>query len=362
MGIAQRPQGRGSPAGPLTVWVHPKIPIFRLLWLLGWARHPGWLGPDPIGYSPADELVPVIAEAFCVQAERTLRRGLLLGYREVDGTETVLRGRLRSGDQLRQRFGIALPLLVRYDDHLADIAENRLLRAAAAKLLRLPGVGEAARRRLRGLMGLLADVSDLVPGRPLPRWLPTRLNARYHDALWLAEIILAAGAVDHQPGSVRLDGFLVDVYQVFEDFVTATLRADLEQFGGRCQPQDPYTLDDDSQIAIRPDLVWRLDGRPAAVVDAKYKAESPGGFPQADMYQAFAYATAYRLRAAHLIYAEGNEVARDWTVRNAGVRIIAHTLDLARPPESVLAQYRSWRNGPSTARTLPVGHSESAGC
>ncbi|MHB1535559.1 MAG: restriction endonuclease, partial [Acidimicrobiales bacterium] len=31
-------------SGPVTVWIRPKIAIARLLWLLGWARRPGWLG------------------------------------------------------------------------------------------------------------------------------------------------------------------------------------------------------------------------------------------------------------------------------------------------------------------------------
>ncbi len=325
-------------AGPVTVWVHPKITIARLLWLLGWAARPGWVGGEPVGYAPADELVPALAEAFVTLAERAVRGGLLQGYREVDDDATVLRGRLREHDQVRERHGLAIPLLVRYDDHRADIAENQLLRAAAVRLLRLPGVGAAVRGRLRALRGSLVDVSDLVAGMPLPRWRPTRLNARYHEALWLAEIVLAGGAVDHEPGGVRLEGFLVDLYQVFEDFVTATLSVALEGHGGRCQRQDRSFLDEGGEVDIRPDLVWRVGGRPAAVIDAKYKAEQPAGFPQADLYQALAYATAYGLDCAHLVYARGNEVARGWTVRNAGVRITAHTVDLDAPPAGVLAQ------------------------
>ena len=38
-------------------------------------------------------------------------------------------------------------------------------------------------------------------------------------------------------------------------------------------------------VRIRPDLVWELGGRPAAVVDAKYKQEKPAGYPDADLYQ-----------------------------------------------------------------------------
>jgi len=324
--------------GTVMLWVQPKIPVARLLWLLGWARRAVFDAPGPVVLDSAHDLVPALAEAFCVQAERTLRSGLLQGYREIEGSEPVLRGRLRADDQLRRRFGLAVPLLVRYDDFLVDVAENQLVKAAATRLLGLPGVGLDVRRRLRTLRGLLVDVGDLPAGVPPPTWHPTRLNARYHDALWLAEIVLANRSIEHVPGSLRVDGFLIDLFGVFENFVTDTLSAALARIGGRCQAQDRHTLDEGGLVDIRPDLVWRIDGRPVAVIDAKYKAEQPAGFPQADLYQALAYATAYHLDEAHLVYAKGNEVAQSWTVRHAGVRISAHTLDLAQSPQAILDQ------------------------
>jgi 5-methylcytosine-specific restriction enzyme subunit McrC len=324
--------------GDLTVWVKPKVTISRLLWLLGWARRSVFDAPGPVALEATDELVAALAEAFCAQAERALQAGLLQGYQEVEASESVLRGRLQAGDQLRRRFGMVVPLMVRYDDFQVDTAENQILKAAAARLLTLPGVDKTVRARLRSLRAQLLEVSDLVAGQPVPRWHPTRLNARYHDALWLAGIVLTAGSVEQEPGQIRLDGFLVDLFQVFENFVTATLSAALERIGGRCQRQDRHTLDEEAGIDIRPDLVWRIDGRPAAVIDAKYKAETVAGFPQSDLYQALAYATAYDLGEAHLLYAKGNEVAQQWTVRHNGVRITAHTLDLDQPAGNVLAQ------------------------
>jgi 5-methylcytosine-specific restriction enzyme subunit McrC len=249
-----------------------------------------------------------------------------------------MRGRLRSADQLRRRYGLAVPLLIRYDDYLVDIAENRILKAATSTLLTLPGVAPRQLARLRQLRMILSDVADLVPRTALPRWQPSRLNARYQDALWLAAIILAGGSVEQEPGLVRLDGFLVDLFQVFEDFVTASLSEALERFRGSCHAQEPHSLDEDGAIDIRPDLVWRDRGGVVAVIDAKYKAEKPAGFPQADLYQALAYAIAHDLDGAHLVYARGNEAAQTWTVRHAGVRITAHTLDLDAPAEDVLIQ------------------------
>jgi 5-methylcytosine-specific restriction enzyme subunit McrC len=323
-------------AGEVTIWIRPKLPIARLVFLLGYARRPGWRQQETVSFATVPDLLPALARAFADQAERALRPGLLQGYEVVDDALPVLRGRLREHDQLRERFGLAVPLLVRYDDYQSDIAENRILRGATDRLLRLPGVDGRTLVRLRALRQSLFDVTSPPTGRPLPAWYPTRLNARYHDVLWLAELILSGNSIDQAPGHLRLSGFLVNMAKVFEDFVTATLSAALAAHEGTCRPQDRLYLDDGEQIAMRPDLVWYRGGTPIGVIDAKYKAEKPSGFPDADFYQLLAYATALGLHHAHLVYAKGNESPRRFTVRNTAITIHAHTLDLDTQPGALL--------------------------
>lgn len=321
----------------ITFWLRPKIPIARLLFLLGYASRPGWRD-ELVTMDPAPDLLPALATAFADRAQEALEQGLLQGYTEREDVLPVLRGRLREQDQLRRRFGIAVPLMVRFDDHSVDIAENRLLRAAVELLLTLPGVGRHTRGRLRHLRGILADVSRPVRGAPPPQWEPNRLNARCHVALWLAEILLARNALDQRPGAVAVGGFIVDMWRVFEDFVTTGLRQSLERHGGRCVAQDVQHLDERCDVVMRPDLVWYRSGRIVAVIDAKYKAERPHGFPDADLYQALAYCTALRLRDGHLVYAKGNERETSHAVRHAGIILRAHALDLAVPPRELLTQ------------------------
>lgn len=321
----------------VTLWIKPKVDIRRILFLLGYAKNPGWRD-DTVALAQVTDLVPALAHAFADQAERALDRGLVQGYVEVDDSLTVLRGRLRDQDQLRRRFGIAVPLLVRFDDYTADIAENQLLRAAAELLLRLPGVAPRTRARLRRVRQDLADITPHVRGTPLPTWAPTRLNARYHVALWLAELILRGNAVDQAPGDVRLGGFLVDMAKVFEDFLTTALTEALRPHGGWSRAQDRHHLDVDDLVAIRPDLVWYQDGEPAAVIDAKYKAEKPAGFPDADLYQMLAYCTALGLPEGHLVYARGNALEVTHEVRRVGVIIHAHTVDLNTSPADLLGR------------------------
>ena len=172
-----------------------------------------------------------------------------------------------------------------------------------------------------------------------PVWRATRLNAHYVPALRLAEIVLDATSVEPLRGTVAANGLLVSMPRLFEDFVTAALGERLTARRGRVVAQDTArSLDRDGHVPLRPDLVWYDGVRPLAVVDAKYKAEKPEGFPGADVYQLLAYCTAYGLRRGHLVYAAGNDAPPVYRITGAGVEVTAHTLDLTASPVALLAQ------------------------
>lgn len=88
-------------------------------------------------------------------------------------------------------------------------------------------------------------------------------------------------------------------------------------------------------------LGWYRGGQPAAVVEAKYKAEKPAGFPDADLYQMLAYCAALDLREGHLVYARGSEPETTHEIRNVVVSIRTHALDLSKPASRIVRQVRS---------------------
>ena len=95
-------------------------------------------------------------------------------------------------------------------------------------------------------------------------------------------------------------------------------------------------MDEAGRVLLKPDIVWRVGGQVAAVIDAKYKAEKPSGFPNADLYQLLAYCTVLGLRVGHLVYASGNEKPARYVIRQAGTEIICHALNLSEPPDALL--------------------------
>lgn len=319
--------------GGVEVWVAPKLTIQRLLFLVGYARDPRGWRDETAELDTRYGLVPAVAQALWRQCERALARGPLAGYREVEETGPVLRGRLRETDQLRRHFGLMLPLEIRYDDFGIDVPENRILLAAVTRMLTVPRIDAESRRRLSALRVRLAGVTTPVRGTRLPDWRPTRLNARYHTALRLAEIVWRATSPEHVPGAISANAFLFDMPDLFEDFVTTAFGEALGRLGpGRPRPQYPCHLDVGDAVRMRPDLVWTRDGAPVVVLDAKYKAKAP----EADMYQMLAYCTVLGRRTGHLVYA-GGEPARH-RVRGTDIEIVRHVLDLDQPPADLLGQ------------------------
>ncbi|SFK38936.1 McrC family protein [Streptomyces pini] len=334
----------GSGEDAVQLRITPKVPVDRLLHLLAHAPDRARWDHGLVDTAAREELFPAVARTFVRTAERALRPGPLSGYQGREDTSTTLRGRLRVAAQLRRRPGLALPLEVAYDEHTPDILENRLLLGAARRLARLPGLEPSVRSRLCGLDVLLDGVTAPAPGARLPVWTPTRLNARYGPALRLAELVLRGASFEYADGRrVRVDGLLLNMEKVYEDFLAAALGAVLQRrAGGRPQPHPrTHHLDDRREHVLLPDLVHLLpdDGgalRPAVVVDAKYQE----GLRRENLYQMLAYCTRFGLHEGHLICVAGDVDGTAVRVPAPGgtITLHRHVLDLSLPRQALTAR------------------------
>jgi 5-methylcytosine-specific restriction enzyme subunit McrC len=148
--------------------------------------------------------------------------------------------------------------------------------------------------------------------------------------------------VEHRAGDTAATAYLFDMWQIFEDFLGATLKASLEGRGGAVELQrSGECLDEGRLLALRPDIVWSQDGGVRAVLDAKYKAVRFEQYPNPDVYQMLAYCVRYGLSDGHLIYASGEEQPRIHRIMGMGTRIHCHAVDLDRNPEEMLASIKS---------------------
>lgn len=320
--------------GDLLVRVTPKIGVVQVLTLLARAQGVQGLKVDAelVGVSATADLSAVLAVLFAQEAASAMAAGPLRGYRSEDQTLPVLRGRVRLRDQYLRRFGLPVPLEVTVDEWTLDTDDNRRLRAANAALLALPEVPEVTRQGLLRLDRILSEVRLPPRGAVLAPWVATRLNARLHRLLHLADVALAHTSVEHEAGGTQTHGFVINMAWLFETLVARLLS---EQTPGLVT-QEVLPLDTLGRLSIRPDLVFYDMFGPIAVADTKYKLlDDNGNVPNADAYQLVTYCKRLGLEVGHLIYAAGDVSPEPFEITAADVTLHVHKIDLGQPVEVV---------------------------
>ena len=268
----------------LSVRIEPKIGIAQLLSLACYAINKVDFQPTEFDFPKNEALPDILAFALGRAARRAFVQGLLHGYREEEEALYTVRGRIRFDDQLRRRFGVPLPVEVRYDEFTDDIPANRVIKAAAHKL-RGMRLRSDARVGLGWVAAMLDNVSlvEFTP-KDVPAITFDRLNAHYRAVVALARLILRRNAFAARRGdvdTVRASGFLMDMNKVFQDFVTVALRDALGLTERQFKEDNIPSLDEGGQVRLKPDLVWREGERNIFFVgDAKYKAHRARERPQ----------------------------------------------------------------------------------
>ena len=250
----------------LSVLVRPKIGIPQLLSLACYAQSKFKPRGELFDFRREDALPDVLARALSAAARRAFSRGLLHGYRTEEEALYTVRGRIRFAEQIRRRFGVPLPVEVRYDEFTDDILENRLVRAATTRLGAMTLRSGEARRGLGWTAGMLDNVSpEEFPPNAVPEIEFDRLNEHYRTVVALSRLVLRHTAFESGRGEVRASGFLMDMNDVFQEFVTVALREALGvSESAFCSDRDltgnrRIYLDKSSrrQARTRPDLVGR---------------------------------------------------------------------------------------------------------
>jgi 5-methylcytosine-specific restriction enzyme subunit McrC len=341
----------------VTVHIKPKVPVARLLFLIGYVLNPhGWRDEEvPVGTE--FDLVAVMAVLFQRHTAKALRRSRIRVSSAVNETAVVMRGKLRPAQQVRRRQNRAVPVEITTGKPTIDLPENRLLLTACERLLAMSeAIPEKIRAGLRTIHRQLQGATPILPHQALPAWQPAPRNNGFHEALRLAELILQNRSVERVAAStepIMVHGFIFQMSTVFQDFVTVALREALGRHGCRCDiaPRGNFLADHDL-AEIKPDLIGYGTGdTPILIVDAKYKAEN---LPAADVYQMLAYCVGLDLKEGHLVHPAGAPSPGSYTIPNAHTRVYYHAIDLDQPREALLEDIATLAEGLLTARAGPV--------
>ncbi|GAA3339119.1 hypothetical protein GCM10017714_13310 [Curtobacterium pusillum] len=99
-------------------------------------------------------------------------------------------------------------------------------------------------------MRLIDGVTVNPVGAPVPMARSDRRNAHHSAVLPIVSLGLSGASIKQRAGSLVAAGFLVDMWWVFEDLMTAALREAFGPYGGELAAQYASTLHVEGTVKI----------------------------------------------------------------------------------------------------------------
>jgi 5-methylcytosine-specific restriction enzyme subunit McrC len=316
--------------------VSPRFPIYNIFYFLGLLEELK-LDSEKVLITESNDFLTVLFQAFIHSVASSTRKGLISGYVNREDSLQVLRGRIDFSRQFKKNPANYFPFEVSYDDFVEDVPENQILKKALQISLKYGLQNRNLRNQAQNLLFNFRDVTDVSN---VPSWNASRLNLHYWDALRLAELIISGNGFHENVGDVQINGFSIDMYKVFEDFVAKQLAERINSADDLVATQKSLALDVGGIYREKPDVIWYRKGMPFQVMDTKYK--KPEGETQQrdslnDLRQVISYASLLGLKEAHLIYGVAGS-ARSIETRQEGITVYSHGLDLGQTPLEIEKQ------------------------
>ena len=336
--------------GETSVIISPsKCNASHVLFMMGYAENPRMFQEGQVEFAEDSNLLEAFVTVFVRSATKAIERGMFRSYTAVEDDLTVVRGRIRMGEQMSRRFRLSPPIALSFDEFTVDNQENRLIRSAIELASKMPIRNTETTRGIQFLRAMFSDVSIVEFDRswlPQPNW--NRLNEHLEYAVSLARRIIQNSSISLEHGDSSSDEFIINMANVFEDFVVTAIREHLKLSrsemprANEIHPQ--LYLDEGQLVRLKPDISRWEGSRCVAIGDVKYKPIADAGVIHADIYQLLAYAVANDLPEASLIYAMpkseqvGLKLLNTHKIVGAGASINVFALDLTTSPGEVLRQ------------------------
>lgn len=316
--------------------VRPRFPIYNVFYFLGLVKELRFKD-EKVFIDENTDFLTLLFQSFLHSVDAAISKGLMSGYVNVEETSQVLRGRINFNAQLKRHIGNLFPFEITYDDFKEDIPENQLLKKALQISLKYGLNNQLLRNRAQSLLFNFKEVSDIQIS---PVWNESRLNKHYWDALKLATLIISGNGFHEGVGNTAINGFSIDMYKVFEDFVANELTSRINGRLDSISTHKSLALDSENIYQVKPDIIWYRNSKPFRVMDTKYK--KPEGETQQrdsldDLRQVISYASLLGLKEAHLIYGVAGKT-RTIQTRQEGIIVSTYGLDLGQTPENIHAQ------------------------
>lgn len=292
------------PEGP-TIQVEPKVAAGNLVPLLLFALRSEVDILDQSTYmEEGGRFVDAFAGLFLAELDRVLRRGLRSEYVPEESSERHLRGQLNVQRQQQRRPIAPTKFECDYDEFTYDTLLNQAVLLATQTLSSLVSSDQLS-ARLAERVGLLRRRISLRPvtQNEIDRIQLSRLTKYYTEIVTLVELVVRHSFIEGMNlGEQRAFSFLLNMNELYERVVeqaVARLCRDRPNWSFETQYRTDSLLDGTPTVRMYPDVIVRVDGEVAVVLDAKWKTSRSNS----DIYQLLAYQSVYEVPGI-LVYPE----------------------------------------------------------
>lgn len=291
-------------------------------------------------------ILEVFIRMFIDEVFFIVKRGLKCSYESIEENAHFFKGKMLFSQQMKYNHSHKERSYVAYDAFTTNRPENRLLKAALLYLYKQT-TSSRNKNDLKTLLNAFASVEASTDYKSdFARYVPDRNMKDYNTALLWCRVFLMGKSFTSFSGSEVALALLFPMETLFESYIAALMRKQLDANAYTISAQDKrYHLFDEprGQFQLRPDIVITRKADDAIfVLDTKWKLLADGkanyGISQADMYQMYAYQKKYGSQNVTLIYSKTAAVPADreiWFASDDGVTVNVRFVDLFEPQSSM---------------------------
>lgn len=289
----------------IMIRIYPKIPISNLFRMLEYVYD---LNIFQLldGITHIESLNDLFENLAFILSKMVLdraRKGLYRAYITEESSLPYIRGKIKLFPSLFALLGGSTRLVCEYEEHSADLDDNRILLWTIYLLSRLNLKRDDVRKQIRQAYRVLVKYVKIKPmdQRDCILRFYNRLNDDYKPMHAICRLFLEKIGPGIETGTFEFIPFMLNMPKLFESFVAKWLQANLPS-EMHINTQYKVELDEKGLFSFKIDLIIIniQSDKILAVLDTKYKRNER--LEESDIQQIVAYAVRMQTKKAFLIY------------------------------------------------------------
>ncbi|MBO0962842.1 ATP-dependent helicase [Neobacillus sp. MM2021_6] len=241
------------------------------------------------------ELLTTFLRAFLARLLGELKKGPYKTYERQEENLFVLKGKLEVGHHIRTNPFLKTRAYCSFDEHTENNSLNQLFKTALVIVKQHTG-NHSLTLSLERCLNYLENVDLLKISTKINQFSLNRQNERFREAALFAKLIIEKASIYSQGQRASSFSFLFPINTLFEKYIGVALQAAAGDREVISQHAEKRLLRNKKSgygnILLKPDFVVNQN----LIIDTKWKSATVQGrshYQQADIYQMYAYVTAY---------------------------------------------------------------------